>query len=386
MLVPNYEIFAFRPSIPTWDILIERVNDIPPQLRDTYEEIIIFFKEELGKGFFKNCSQEHPLIYKFTNAAPWQIYELKEWADTLKWLKQTDKNYDHMLTKIKKSKKFQTEGIWFLELATFLRKQNLTITFPPEVQSQSNPDAEVFNPETGELFYIEVSQVNIRSKTIKSSQLFFRITDIFFKHGFELPYSMQLLKAVDQSIVTIIIERIKDTCEIVRKNESFIQYADEYVKFAIAHPIQNNHLEEWCKQNNTQKGAYGLPVDFNETPRIISNQKIRTEADQIPKNQTGILFMPVEFLYFLTMDKVETLTTFKNYLSNYPHIQSLVLYCAIGQPLPNVKIDIPESKDLFIVTTSNDKTRYLFYITNPTYNKSLSVPTIDKFRQALNSM
>jgi hypothetical protein len=164
---------------------------------------------------------------------------------------------------------------------------------------------------------------------------------------------------------------------------SFVTYRDDYVDFAIAHPSQNDMLEKWCKENNKSKGVTGLSVDFNETPRIIYTRKIHNKVKQIAQDQTGILFLPVEFLYFFSMNRAEAIVSFKETLLNYPNIQGMILFCSMGQPLPNEFIEIPGYKDMLNIKTTNGKTINLFYITNFAYSGSLSEATIDKFRKAL---
>jgi hypothetical protein len=86
MMPPDFIIQSFQRDIPTWEKLMDRVeqnNDLTLSVKAIAKEVIQFFKYELGIGFFDTCGY-HPLMIRLNNIVPWQIYELKEWVDTLK--------------------------------------------------------------------------------------------------------------------------------------------------------------------------------------------------------------------------------------------------------------------------------------------------------------
>ena len=89
----------------------------------------------------------------------------------------------------------------------------------------------------------------------------------------------------------------------------------EYIEIAFALASEDAAFTEWLRSNDKRKGIYGLPVDADETYRV--KDRIKKKVKQIPSGATGIIYMTVEFLYFLSTDRRKILVDIKKVMAPF---------------------------------------------------------------------
>jgi hypothetical protein len=375
-----FKIYPLVGPQPTWNDLINRIDSVPAvdaNRKIRWRQAIEFLRAELGTGFFNNCGNNHPIYIKLTNA-PWLLNDLIDFANTLKTLKNNDSNYSYLLTKIRPRNKCRSEGAAFVEIASTFLKQGFQIKFLENSNSRKSPDIEISDPITDNKFFVEVSRVNDSTKRKQTNDEFRVISNTLLHYGFNLLYSYKQLKHLGKEGIDDTIERIKSMKDEASANESFLVYRSEIIDLAVAHHHKYDELMKWCEENGRTKGATGLSVDFNDTPRIVDYKKIHKKVKQIPPGETGILHMPIHFLYFFAMNIEETIIRIMDEISHYPNLLGVILTANLGQPVKEEFIEVGNT--IRSVQMVNDIARHLLFIYNYQYKGNLTQETWQKIR------
>lgn len=381
-----YKLFALKPIAPRWSDLIklaENANFQDILLKDHWKEALLFLREELGKGFLKTCGINHPLCQRLSGYGELQVKELVAWVSVLRTLMESNgSNYPVLLKKLKSQLRSRSEGIPFLEIARSYLQSGFHVRFPAEIQGQKNPDIMITLPETGESFFVEVSRINDTNTRSVIHEQFSAICNANTSAREDLPYAIKQHLFLDNEQLEAVKERITGLKKEAWEGKKLAYWESSEILMAFVHPQQHDLLEDWCKEKGLSKGISGLSLEFNDTERLLRQQKIRQEAKQIPKGSTGVLYFPIQFLYMMCMDKVETIAAFEKELTAFPNIYGLVLYADVIHPLAEpVRLD---SAHIYsIKQTTGGAVRYMLFIQNPYYEARLSEATIHQIRLAV---
>jgi hypothetical protein len=376
-----YKLYPLVGKLPSWRALIERISEVP-DINETnklqWKEAVEFLRIELGEGFFNNCGPDHPVYIKLTNA-PWLFDDLIDFVKTLKTLKDSDSNYSYLISKIRPRKKCRSEGACFVEIASTYLRQGFKIKFLESNSSQKSPDIEITDPITNDKFFIEVSQINDSDDRKQISDEFRVISNTLLSHGFDLLYSYKQLKHLGKNDIKFVVEKIKNMKDEVAMSKNLLIFRNELIDLAIAHPDKHDDLMKWCKENRRDKGAGGLPVDYNDTRRILKQRKIYKKVKQIPNGQTGILYMPIQFLYFFCMNTAETAIQIMGEIRQYPNLLGVVLYAELGQP---VKEEFTEVENTVrSIRMINGIARHLLFVFNYDFRGELKENTWQRIKK-----
>ncbi|HXB45391.1 MAG TPA: hypothetical protein VNV85_15100 [Puia sp.] len=378
-----YKLFQLRPAPISWEVLFERIKlaiDVEETKKEKWKEAVDFLKIELGNGFFKNCGIDHPVANKL-NSAPGRLDDLLGFFDTLQKLKAMNSNYPYLIAKLKRREECKSEGIFFTEIAKQLLQNDFQVHFIQEKQDQKTPDMLITDNATEDTFYIEVSQINESEERTRTNTEHRIISNVFWNYGFDLLHSCHQLKHIDDEEMTYIINKIKAMKDEAYADKSFILFSDDCIDIAIAHPNKIEDFLHWKRMNRRENGVTGLSVDFNDTKRIISNSKIYNKVKQLPKDSTGLLHMPISYLYFLTMDRGQTIISIAEEILGYPQLLGVVLYSDIGQPMPEEEIIFQEHA--ISVKIINGLTRHTVFIYNHAYKGTLAEETIQRIKNSI---
>ncbi|WP_155990165.1 hypothetical protein [Terrimonas ferruginea] len=380
-----YTLVPLRWSAPTWPKLADSYGKMAKndEQRKALLELLNFYKQELGRGFFDTCDHNHPICSKLTVNLH-NLEDLFEFTEFLKELKENDPgNYTLLLQKLKPRKKCQSEGIPFTDVCRMFSKTGFKFSFLTESNKERCADIRITDEETGDSIYIEVSQLllsdNQRSIQKQHSQLSNTIID----YGYDLPKACKQLKHLDEAQMKKTIAMIRAMKDEAAAQKKCCVYEDEFIKFAVTHPERIAELDEWCARHQIQRNSVGgLEVNFNDTPRLVDRNKIIGEIRQLPAGQPGTVYIPVSVLYFYSMDKAETATAIMQQLENYPDCLGVILFVASVGTLPHgPRIE----EDHFTIGVSEYKglSRHILYVGNPWFTGTLSEITYRRFRDSL---
>src|SRR5215217_7246709 len=130
-----FEIFKQSTDHDKWSKQMEFalvMEGMEETKRTEFVSALDFLEKELGKGFLKTSSVNHPVKQKIFNKADWQMEELIQFANTLRTLKAGKSNYLKLIKKLLAYEKSKSEGIPFVEIAEGYLKENFSVNFPEE--------------------------------------------------------------------------------------------------------------------------------------------------------------------------------------------------------------------------------------------------------------
>ena len=380
-----YSLHTLHWNPPTWEAIKSRFIQIAKtdDQREKLVSIVDFFKAEFGKGFFNNCGQNHPICLKLTVNLH-LLEELIEFSDNLQELKRhAPLNYEILLGKLKPRIKCQKEGIPFTDIARMFGKKGFYSNFIVESQVRRNPDVEIIDPQTNDSIFIEVSQLGLSDAQSDIQDQHRKLSDTFITYGYDLPKACKQLMPLEGEEMERAVRIIKTLKDKAAYERTFCMFEDRFIQVAVAHADRIDDLDCWCKERGIQRNSVGgLNVNFNDTPRLVNNQKIIKEISQLPKDKPGVVYIPVSMLYFVMMNKPETGIAIMKQLEAFPSCYGVILYTgSVGSLLPIRRI--VEEHFIYNVGVSKGITRHLFFIGNPWFVEDLSCETISRFRESL---
>jgi len=310
--------------------------------------------------------------------------DLIDFSESLQDLKRRDTtNFQVLLSKLKPRLKCQKEGIPFTDVVRMFRKKGFNVNFILESQLKRNPDIELIDPETNNSIFVEVSQLGLSDTQTDIQGQHRELSNTFIRHGYDLPKACKQLLPLEGDEMERVVNIIRALKDKAANERTFCSFEDDFIQVAVTHADKLDNLDIWCKERNIQRNSVGgLNVDFNDTYRLVNNQKIITEIKQLPKNKPGLVYIPISTLYFMMMNKPETGIAIMEQLEAFPFCYGVILYVgSVGSLLPQQRIS--EEHFIYNVTVINGITRHLFFIGNPWFVGDLDDSTISRFRESL---
>ncbi|HEU4573446.1 MAG TPA: hypothetical protein VFS36_00475 [Chitinophagaceae bacterium] len=380
-----YTITPLYPVTPTWERVYQSIKSSNEEARrkQSWKAAVDFLYGEFGKGFFDTCGHNHPISLKLTTNL-FQIDDLVEFTEALATLKKMDPdNYSVLLDKLRPRKKCQAEGIPFSDILRTFSKQGFNVKFLKEIKRHKTPDIELIDTISGESIFVEVSQLKQSSAQQSIQEQHRVLSNTFLFYGYDLPKACKQLQPLEGVNMDRTINQIKLIKDQAASSQELVAYEDEFIRMAVAHPNKLHKLDEWCAKRNIKRNSMeGLPVDYNDTRRLVDNSKIEAEIKQLPADRPGFVYIPVSFLYFLSMSVPDTVISIMDQLVNFPHCIGVSLYApSCGTLLPEGLIEVGNTRRS--IKTVNGITRHLLFIGNSYFNQELSSQTLAKFHNCL---
>ncbi|NML19268.1 hypothetical protein HHL16_00215 [Pseudoflavitalea sp. G-6-1-2] len=367
----------------SWNDILKRNRHVNTSIKANWEASIEFLRQELGTSFFNNCGSEHPINLKLTTNIHLDE-DLIDFVNNLKYLKNKDlKSYNILLQKIKPRLKCQAEGIPFTDVLRTFSRGGFDVKFLEPLSNEKSPDVCLNDPETGNYIYVEVSQLTMSSKQSDIQSQHRRIANAFMFEGLCLPCSFKQLQYLDESGVKRIIQQIRAIKETAIVNEQFISYEDDFIVMATSHPSKAEDLEMWCESKDIQiNSMLGLPQNFNDTYRLVDNNKIAKKIKQLPVGQPGVIYLSVSFLYFFMMDIKETIFAIMDTLEKFPNCMGVILFMESCGSLSGQKnISIQNTK--FVINKHLGLDRHFLYVHNLNFSGEIADSTFSRFIDSL---
>lgn len=350
-------------------------DGLEENVRKKYYDALIVFEKVLGRSFLKSSHRNNPIRQMVIEKTEFRIFELIEFADTLKQLETSDINFSELIKKLLMRDKSKQEGIPFVEIAKNYINENFKVSFPVENNVDKSPDIRIINPDNNEVVYIEVSSLNENEERILIRQNHY----FFHKNFHYLPpqnsfigKQKEIIKESEYSEISKIIATAK---ERAHQNEQIVYYSDKRFFFLIApRQYKNDFIEISKKYFWDIDNIEGLSIDFNLTNQIIS--KIKKEAYQIPPKFNGLLYFPVSPIYFMTTEINLIIERIENYLINFKSIIGIVIFSKIVDNNKEKQISI--GKHFYRRRIIKNLSCESLYIHNKNAEIFISVETLNK--------
>ncbi|NJO24904.1 MAG: hypothetical protein HC867_02605 [Bacteroidia bacterium] len=184
-----------------------------------------------------------------------------------------------------------------------------------EIKTSKTPDIEIINPVTNEKIFIEVSKLGEGDNREMIQENYEQFLVALEPSGVYLPYSFAQLRYLDVVEMEQSLSVIRDSRKKAMKEETIVYYQDEKIRLAVAHISRYDELIEWIEKNDYRKGALSAPLNFDDTYRICNN-KMDKKAKQIPLSFSGLVYIPVNSIYFKVFDIEEAIRLFSEKMKN----------------------------------------------------------------------
>lgn len=380
-----YSVFKTPDDHLVWEKHIEYITKSPDyslELKLRYIDCITFLSEELGRKFLKTAEDGHPLAIKIYNHAGWQTENLIEFAETLKLLKFEDSNYLKLKQKLHSASKAKIEGLEFVELSKWFLKSGFKVYFCDEIQDGKSCDIKLTDRKTGDNLFIEVTTLDYSANhhLIRDNFHFF-VNEFMFQppHVFYTGKQKRLFSFEESCDLRTLIQEAKE--KVITTNKE-VKILHEIVDILLIPNSSISDIENSCKKNGTEKNTVsGMPLNFNETPRIFSSNKIKRKARQIPLDSNGIIYINVKHAYFWHIDIDETVSLFQTQMSLFPNLLGVVLYSYVIDPGEEVEIN-NDSCYYKVKMISKVLRRDLLFVLNTNRQVLASDETIEKIYRA----
>ncbi len=374
-----FEIFAKRECHYQWEKHIEyatRCNYGTDEYRNDWVEALEFCRKELGKSFLKSCGRNHPLLNLVESKGHWQTDELISLVTLLSQLRNTESGYKKLKAKLISETACRAEGKPFIEVLQMLSKAGFKCSVLEEIKTVKTPDIEISNPETKESIFVEVSQLGDGESREMIQENYSRFLRVLEPPAAYMPYSFAQLRYLDESEMTKSLSVVMDCREKAMEEEAIVYYQDEMIRFAVCHNNKYAELMEWIEKNDYRKGPMGAPLNFDDTHRLCNN-KLDKKAKQIPPNSSGIVYIPVNSIYFMVFDIENAVRLFTSKMIKYPNLFGVVMYATVIDGAE----EISEKSDVhFLGVKKSNKavSRYLFFVRNLHFSRPISDNTSEK--------
>lgn len=361
-------------------LFLETIDD---ETREKAINSLYFLEQELGRNFLKAYSVNHPLRQKVSEKAKWQIEELIGFTDTLKTLKESDSNYDKLLSKLLSHSDVSTEAVTFVEIARMYSKERFKVSFIEEDKGKNTnkktPDIQIINETNGEVFYIELTtlgKADLQKKISKNYEFFHNEFNYVIPQFSFYGKQKEMIEDEEYTDIKLIIDEAKKR---VNQNNQIIYYSDSRFNFLLAPKNETENFNEICKLNNIRPIHFdSLPHDFDETNRINSRL---IKAKQIPQEYNGLLYISVTPLYFMSSDMQTAIDRLAANITKYQNLIGIVLYTKIVNAGETVAI--PLGKHFFSQKTIENLTYASLFISNSNCKILVSDETIGKIYKTL---
>jgi len=353
------------------------MDGIDETSRKKLVDAYVVLEHELGKGFLKTSSYDHPIRQMISNRTDWQIQELIKFVETLLILKQSDSGYPRLKKLLLPNVKAKLEGVPFIEIAQEYIKAGFRVSFPNDINSDKSPDLEIINPENNNRFFIEVSAIDESDKrTIRTDNYRF-LRSQFYARPLRIDCFCRQKEVIEKDYYSEFEKIISHSKLKVIQLGQTIYYSDKYLEFLIITKDKSDELTEVCKTNNLRRfDVEGMNLNFDETDRL-TNHKIKKEAIQILPEFNGLLYFPCSFLFFLTADMNNTITSLEDYLSKFKNIIGIVFFAKYADGFGEEKFQ-KTGKHIFSRKVNKALCSEFLFIYNDSCEVKISGKTIEK--------
>lgn len=277
----------------TFDDLIDRLeqeDSMNSLERSRVRSGIMKLKEVLGNQFSSDLANDHPIHMHFLNRAPWELYWFSWLGNALHALRSSE-NFNSLINRIHNKNKF-SEAVSVIEVAHRFVKSGLSVDTDPEIKISGRdkaPDLLVRNVEAGDLFYTEVSELQMSQSEQRVQQQMDVLAREVLMPQANIIYSGNFIRSVSHAHFEQIKNRINKACEEADVYNELVEVIeDDVVEFAVAPEHESHALRLWCDQKGLEMRQLIMPsIEVDEIHRLAN--KINGKVDQLPDNHANTL-------------------------------------------------------------------------------------------------
>lgn len=380
-----YPLFVKRKTWGTIYQFVYKTDKVDLCLKPAWLEALDFMKEELGKGFFDTVDLFHPLDQLLGSGSAEEVKYLIRWVNTFKSIKENDQGYKVLLQKLISKNQSRPEGIPFMDIALNFEAHGFRTDFLSERNQNGvkTPDISVTYLKTEEKCFIEVSQIRDSDDRKAKTNQYYQIQNVITFYGYDLPVAGELKRFMNESEFAKTVRDIQELKIRCWETQSLVSLENENLAIAFSTISSFPALEQWCNERNYSRGFNGVPVDFQDIPRIVDRGRIKLKAQQIPVTESGLLYFPSQAMFFMVTDIQQLIDAVLPALAKEKHIFGVVFY---AETIMSIKEDVYiDSKD-FLYSVSTDPrshVRETLFIENPSYTGNLSSEVRCRIRKAI---
>lgn len=381
-----YRLMQLKVAPKTWEMIethIVRNAYVAEDRKPEWRQAVAFVKQEMGSGFLTTSNQWHPVNHLLGVGGSGQVEEFIKWVETLKDLKQHCKSYSIIRQKLHSSAKCRPEAMPFMDIACCYRAHGFAVEFIKEKQNAKTPDIALTYPATGETIFLEVSRLENSSLRDKQGDQYETLLNVIQFSGYDLPVGGCMKRYMDNKTLLTTLDAIKESKEKCWNTQSMVFIDNDDIAVAFSTNNSFDQLQGWCEKTGYPKGFNGLAVDFKDIPRLTDNNKIGRKAKQIPAEETGLLYFPIQTMFTLVTNPADFILEIGPFLLPLKHILGVVLY---SESIGNLRADCYHNYKDFIYSVKTNEagtTRETIYIENVGYSGTLSDQTKKQIRKSI---
>lgn len=372
-----FDVFKELNDHVSWNKHIEyasRNEDVDQNTKNMWIESLRYLRTELGSGFLRTGGKSHPVVKMVVEKAKWRTNDLIEFVNTLKKLKESNGNYGKLIGKLRSRKISEREGMPFLEIAQMYLKEEFSICFPDEIEGRKNPDIEVMLPFNRDRFFIEVSKVEESQERRLLDGNYRVLSNVLDFADHYLPFSCAQLRYIEPNEMQGVLETIRNIRRKALIQKDIVHYHDDMIRLSVSHADKFQELQSWIETYDYRNGLLGAPLNFDETERIC-NYKISQKVKQIPASESGILYLPVNALFFWGFKFDEAVSKFQRQMIDHSNLLGVALFAYLIHDIQPVSLSLQEHH--YGIKKMNDAViRHFLFIRNPNYQGTLKQDTI----------
>ena len=398
-----FEVFRKLDDYLNWDRYNEQLPAIELsennrcRTRDSFAYLRNLFGEDFLRDAFASGSS---LLSLFINAAPRARLELATLAESLKGLEEA-KNFKELVSQIGDHR--ADAAISVLLTAARLARLGFEVSLDPTVQITTPsgivrdkvPDLRLFNPETSEVVFVEVSRLRKSTKQEKSRQAFQAIWMLVDSIRYMTPGALddianpkwmrvyvRILKVLEHDELEMALLRIRELAQdVLTSGEHRELLLENVIEMAISPSHDHSRAKEWAAARNMKDFVESPPIPLNEIARVQG--KIFEKMQQLPRDKPAIVVITTdENLLFFVYPFEEIIPGVVEKTMRFPHIFAVVLthasFSGVEEPLvANIGDHIYTRH-----TTEALVTHQSLIVRNPACTNPVSSSTRNRFRDA----
>jgi hypothetical protein len=389
----SQQFFKGPEDYERWDPYIlecDFIEGLTTEDRQRAKQALKYLRKVLGRDFLKDAlEQGHPLLPLFLNRAPWTRLKLIGLADALEKMRGAE-NFKTTLKRIKDVPPKGQEGEFaagysVLQMAYRFFRAGFRVRFVDDRRgSHRRPDLELFNDETGEEVFVEVSVLRIAAEVEKIQAL----NGYMFLHigGIEATAQVtaygEMLKSFDKSHADDVIMRIAQVAADVNESGELRELIDEYIAVGIAPRHKLEELNRWAAERGFEQNFAGAPINLSEMPRV--QRKIRGKLEQLPKDKPGIIVIPnLSMFLFNFFDLSQIIGELERQATDSPNLLAIVLSQGyIDESLANITLEKSGPHIIINRVIAGCIEEPIIVVKNQAFAQSVSPSTLEKIAKA----
>ena len=264
------------------------------------------------------------ILRNLFNTAPW-TYDWLTWLSESLVRPSSAANISSLHKRLVDPSQFM-EAYSVLQVADRLHMVGLEISIDiPVVVGlvKKEPDLQVRDSETGELFFVEVSALFISAQQEAASAAFDQVSRRLLQTS-GIVFAGQFL-SLPTDDVSEIADRLTSELSEMQRCLSFREVTlPDVLELAIAPAEQRGIVQEWAVKRGLGLGSFAGPATKVNLGKRFAG-KVADKVKQLPLQRPNLLVIPAQELFFCVGNPLELLPLLRESISCYPQVAAVVI-------------------------------------------------------------